>query len=209
MTLDLAWFGAASMFSGAAALTPGPNNTMLMNSGASWGLKRTLPHMAGVIVGFPAMMTALALGGYPLLSNPTIHLVLKWVGAAYLLWLAWHIASADPTPPSPVTETQQPGRKGRPLSFIRAALFQWVNPKAWVIVAGALAAFTKAGGSGVVRTSLLLALISAAATVVSVVVWTLMGVGVSRVLRSRRALRRFNVVMGLVLAGSLVPVLME
>jgi threonine/homoserine/homoserine lactone efflux protein len=208
MSLDLAWFGAASMFCAATALTPGPNNTMLMNSGASWGLKRSLPHMTGVIIGFPVMMATLALGGYPLLSNPTIHLGLKWIGAAYLLWLAWHIARAEPPTPGDVA-AERPGPKGRPLSFVRAAVFQWLNPKAWVSIAGALAAFTKAGGAGVVRTALVLVLIAAVATLVSVVCWTLMGIGVSRVLRSPRALKRFNLVMGCVLALSVLAILVE
>ena len=224
MTVGPAWFVSVTAFAFATSMTPGPNNAMLLNSGASYGLRRSVPHMLGVLVGFPVMLLALGFGAYPLLRNPVIHLALKWVGGAYLLWLAWHIARAEPalTPAEAPLAAAAPAAgapvegararnasRGRPLSFFRAALFQWVNPKAWVIAAGALAAYTRSGDADAVRTTLMMIAILGAMGLVSITSWTAMGVGVSRVLRSRKALKRFNIVMALLLAASLIPVLLE
>ena len=106
--------------------TPGPNNAMVAASGATWGFRRTLPHMLGVAVGFPAMLVAVALGaGEVLRARPWLHEALRWAGAAYLLWLAWKIAAAKPEPPGDAATEKDKGSGSRPLSFMQAALFQW------------------------------------------------------------------------------------
>ncbi|PIK69626.1 hypothetical protein CS379_28890 [Methylobacterium frigidaeris] len=184
--------------------TPGPNNTMVVASGATYGFARTVPHMLGIAAGFPVMLVVLGTAGLPLLADPRVHAVLKWVGAAYLLWLAWMIARADPDPADPAAKAS-----GRPLGFLQAALFQWVNPKAWVIAAGALATYTAhAEGASAVATGLL-AILFGLVALPCLAFWTLIGVGTARVLRTRRALRLFNLAMAGLLVASLVPVLRE
>lgn len=95
--LGWAWFGSALAFALSMSATPGPNNAMVTASGATWGFRRTVPHLLGISLGFPAMLVAVALGaGGVLRAHPWLHEALRWVGAAYLLWLAWRIAVAEP-----------------------------------------------------------------------------------------------------------------
>ncbi|HEX4260960.1 MAG TPA: LysE family translocator [Acetobacteraceae bacterium] len=207
---SLAWLASALAFAVAMAATPGPNNAMVTASGASWGFRRTLPHICGISIGFPVMLLAVALGaGEVLRSRPWVQESMRWVGAAYLLWLAWRIATAIPR-----TAAAGPDRAGmaredaRPLSFVHAALFQWVNPKAWVIALGAVVTFTTAG-SGSVGQGALLAAVFLAVILPTTAFWTLVGVGAARVLRTPAALRRFNLAMAALLVASLVPLLLE
>ena len=198
---NLAWYASAVAFTVSMSATPGPNNTMVMASGASWGLRRTLPHMAGVALGFPAMLLAVAFGaGEVLRSRPWLHEGLRWVGAAYLLWLAWTIATARPAAPG------QPGIGPRPLGFTRAALFQWVNPKAWIIAVGAVVTYTTSGAA-VMAEVLALALIFIVVSLPCLAVWTLAGVGAARLLRTPAAVRWFNLLLAGLLVASLLPLL--
>ena len=199
MTTDLtAWFLSAAAFAIAMVGTPGPNNAMVAASGATFGFARTFPHMLGIAFGFPLMLLALALGAGTLLRDyPLINGVLKWAGAAYLLWLAVRIARAEP-------RTEPGTAAGRPMTFIGAALFQWINPKAWFIAASAMATFT----DGPARATLLAA-IFAVITLPLVGFWTLTGVGAARVLRTPGGLRAFNIVMAALLVASILPVLLE
>jgi threonine/homoserine/homoserine lactone efflux protein len=119
-----------------------------------------------------------------------------------MLWLAWKIASADPDPEAP-----EGARGGRPLSFLQGAAFQWVNPKAWVIALGALATYIPATDGALLGQALLLAAIFVLVTFPSVALWTLVGVGAARLLRTRRALRLFNLAMAALLVASLLPLL--
>jgi threonine/homoserine/homoserine lactone efflux protein len=165
--------------------------------------------MLGISVGFPAMLVAVALGaGEVLRARPWLHEALRWAGAAYLLWLAWKIGTAEPEPPE--EDARDPSQNGgsRPLSFVQAALFQWVNPKAWVIALGAVAAYTTAAGSGLAAQAAVLALIFLLVTLPTVALWTLVGVGAARVLRTRRALRAFNLAMAALLVLSLAPMVL-
>ena len=223
--LSLAWVASAFGFALAMSATPGPNNVMMTASGATWGFRRSIPHMLGITFGFPAMLAALAFGaGELLVRYPQAHRIAGWAGAAYMLWLAWRIATATPEPPAP---SQSPlpsharkgegaaGRRslrarllaprGRPLGFLEAALFQWINPKAWVITLGAIATYTTAGSGAVVAQTLALAVIFALACFPSVGLWTAIGMGAARVLRTPRAIRAFNAAMAALLVASLVP----
>jgi threonine/homoserine/homoserine lactone efflux protein len=205
----LAWLASATAFAVSMSATPGPNNAMVTASGATWGFRRTLPHMLGISVGFPAMLVAVALGaGEVLRARPWLHEALRWAGAAYLLWLAWKIGTAEPEPPE--EEARDPNQNGgpQPLSFVQAALFQWVNPKAWVIALGAVAAYTTAAGSGLAAQAAVLSFIFMLVTLPVVALWTLVGVGAARVLRTRRALRAFNLAMAALLVLSLAPMVL-
>jgi len=201
--VDWSWALSAAAFALAMSATPGPNNAMVAASGATWGLRRTWWHIFGISLGFPVMIVAVALGAGRLLEeNPQIHEWLRWIGIAYMLWLAWHIASAVP---SAEADTDGARRRGRPLRFHEAALFQWVNPKAWIITSGALATYTQAHGDALLTQVFLLALIFFVVCVPSVVLWTLIGQGVARLFRTERAIRLFNWAMAVLLVASLVP----
>jgi len=184
-------------FALSTSLTPGPNTILVTASGATFGFRRTIPLMLGVVIGFPAMMTAVGWGlGEVFRSRPGVHATLRWVGAAYLLFLAWKIASARAGEAS--------GARGRPLGFLRAAAFQWVNPKAWVMSITAISTFTTVGGDPR-RETLAIVAVFALVALAAIPAWALFGVAVSRFLKSERALRVFNLAMAALLVVSLVP----
>lgn len=205
---SLAWLMSAAAFAVAMAGTPGPNNAMLTSSGSLWGFRRTVPHMLGISLGFPVMLLAVASGlGTVLRDHPTVLTALRWLGAAYLLYLAWQIATAEPRVGAEGRVEGRPkGRRG-PLSFVQAALFQWVNPKAWLITLSALATVASAGGHPSVLRAAVLAGVFLAVTLPITAAWTLLGVGVSRLFTTSRALRAFNLTMAALLVASLVSVL--
>lgn len=201
----LYWLAAASAFTFSMAASPGPNNTMLAASGANFGFARTVPHILGISVGFPVMCILVGVGlGEMLRANPAVYQAMKWIGAGYLLWLAWRIATSRPAP-----EADSGAARGRPLRFHEAALFQWVNPKAWMAVTGGIATFTTGSGGIEIDLVLMLAGIFFLITVPSTSCWTALGVGVGRILRDGRALRIFNWCMAALLVGSLLPFLAE
>ena len=199
--MDWAWILAATGFAFAMAGTPGPNNTMVTASGANHGFRRTLPVAVGMGAGVAAIIFAVAAAGGTIVSEPRVHLVLKWVGVAYLLWLAWRIATA------PVGVTGE-GDRRRPFTFVEGALLQLVNPKLWVMVAGAVVAY---GGrvDGGLAVPAAFAIIFGGATLASTLAWAGIGVGAGRFLAGERSLRLFNRVMALLLVLSLLPVLGE
>ena len=203
-----AWLASALAFAVSMSCTPGPNNAMVAASGATWGLRRTLPHMLGVSAGFPAMLVAVALGAGELLrARPWLHEALRWLGVAYLVWLAWHIATAQPAA-AEERSPAGPNRLGRrPLTFVQAALFQWVNPKAWVIAFTAVVTYTTASGGALVAQAALLAAIFLVIILPTTLFWTTVGVGAARLLRTRQSLRTFNIVMAALLIASLLPLL--
>jgi threonine/homoserine/homoserine lactone efflux protein len=205
-SIGAAWLVSALAFAVSMSASPGPNNTMLTASGANFGLRRTVPHMLGISIGFPAMLLAVALGAGELLrAHPLALAVLRWAGAAYLLWLAWRIATARPATPKDGGEPAEIA--GRPFSFLQAVLFQWVNPKAWVIGLAAVLTQTTAIGAAQIAEAVLLALLFLAVTLVTSVFWILIGVGAAHVLRTPRALRGFNIAMAALLVASLLPLL--
>jgi threonine/homoserine/homoserine lactone efflux protein len=177
-----------TLFAIAGSFTPGPNNIMLTASGANFGFRRTLPHILGICIGFPVMVLAVGLGlGRVFEEVPALHLVLKMAGGAN---------SADL------------GQAGAgPLSFFEAAAFQWVNPKAWIMATGAISTFTLAGEEFEPQV-LAMALIFTIISIPSATVWTLLGIGIARILRSRVALRTFNFSMGAMLALSVLWILL-
>jgi threonine/homoserine/homoserine lactone efflux protein len=183
-------------FAVATAITPGPNNIMLTASGANFGFRRTLPHMLGVAIGFTIMVLAIGLGLSEFFERfPLIHQVLRYGGGAYLLYLAYRIATAAPTPGA-----AQPA--GHPLTFLQAALFQWINPKSWMMAVGAISAYTTVGGNLMLE-SVLIAVTFGAIGLPSTALWAGLGVAIARLLRTRWALRAFNVAMALLLVASL------
>lgn len=203
--MSAAWFGSAFAFAFAMSASPGPNNTMVTASGANWGLRRTLPHMLGIALGFPVMILAVGLGaGEVLRSYSWIEEGLRWLGGCYMLWLAAKIARAEPVSAGAAPE----GAAGQPLTFLQAALFQWVNPKAWVTAVGAVVTYTS-GGAALFGEAARLAAIFLVISPPVTLGWTLVGVGAAKLLRTRRALRGFSIAMAALLVASLVPMLIE
>ena len=183
-----------------AAFTPGPNNLLLAASGANFGIRRTIPHVLGIVSGLPLLVLAVGLGlGTLFQRHPEVHTVLKFGGAAFLVYLAWRIATAG----HGTAETAP----GRPLTFLEAALFQWVNPKAWIFAISGIATYTTVGGRASVEIGVILA-ICVLVTIGATIAWTGFGVGLNRFLqKSPRMLRAFNVGMALLLVLSIVPVI--
>jgi threonine/homoserine/homoserine lactone efflux protein len=178
--------------------TPGPNNIMLLASGLTYGFRRTIPHIAGIVIGFAFMIAAVGLGlGTVFLAYPILQTILKYAGAVYLIYLAAVIALSGPTTPD--------GETGRgPMTFWGAAMFQWINAKGWVIVIGTITAY-----AAIAQFPLNIAiqtLISLLVGTVSTVVWALFGTALRPVLTSERLVRAFNIVMALLLLASLYPV---
>lgn len=196
MTSDILIAFAAYAF--VTSITPGPNNTMLLASGVNFGFSRTIPHILGISLGFAAMVVAVGAGlGLLFVQWPVLHTALRWIGAAYLLWLAWKIASASSLDGS--------SSSARPMTFLQAAAFQWVNPKCWIMAIGAIATYlpTGSGAWGLVFIAILYALINGP----SVAVWAGFGVLIRRWLSTPRILQVFNITMALLLVLSLYPLI--
>lgn len=185
-------------FSLVSSITPGPNNLMLMASGANYGFQRSIPHMLGVALGFVFMVAMVGLGLMQLFDAlPSSYLVLKVLSVSYLLYLAARIATASPA------GNAESGR-GRPLNFAQAAAFQWVNPKAWTMALTAISVYAPTRDMAAVA---LVAAVFGLVNLPSVSLWTVLGFQLQRVLSQPRHLRLFNGVMALLLVGSLYPVL--
>jgi threonine/homoserine/homoserine lactone efflux protein len=174
---------------------------MLMTSGVKYGFGRTLPHLAGVILGFALMITVVGLGLDIVFERfPQILPVMRVAGSIYMVWLALKIALAKP-----IGEVE-PG--GHPISFLAAAGFQWLNPKAWMIALSALATY---GGvvDNYTSSVLFIAALSAFITVPCSGAWTLFGASLSRLLMDPRVTRPFNWTMAALLVASIAPILFE
>lgn len=194
-------FYAVLLFSLVMAFTPGPNNMMLASSGATYGVRRTLPHLFGVTVGFPVMILLVGMGlAAVLLASPRLQLAMKIVSCAYLLWLAVQIG---------LSTSNGNAASGKPMSFLAAAAFQWINPKAWLYAVGAISAYTSGSGTQLYRQVVLIALLNIAVSFASTLTWTAFGAGIRRFLRTSHTLRLFNLLMALLLASSVVPILIE
>lgn len=189
---------ALLLFAFATSGTPGPNNLMLMASGVNFGFRRSQAHMAGIVLGFGVMIALVGLGLAGLFTAwPPAILLLQVASVAYMLWLAWRIAHA-----APPGEGVAPA--GRPLGFLQAAGFQWVNPKAWATALSAIAIYAPG------RDLPMVLLVAAAFVLVGgpcTAVWTALGVGLRQWLADPRRLRVFNLAMAGLLVLSLWPVL--
>lgn len=199
MSLSLDLLLAFALFAFVTSVTPGPNNMMLLASGVNFGFNRTVPHMLGICCGFFSLVLAVGLGlGAAFQAYPLLYTVLRYVGAAYLLYLAWKIATSGPA-------SDAAGEEGKPQTFMQAALFQWVNPKAWVMAVGAISTYTPLQGyfTNVMIISAVFALIN----LPTVSIWAGFGSLLRNALRDPFWLRVFNVGMAVLLVVSLYPML--
>jgi threonine/homoserine/homoserine lactone efflux protein len=187
-------------FSVAMYITPGPNNVLVAASAANHGIRATIPHMLGICAGFSTMLTLVCAGlGSALVSWPLLLPLFRWVGAAWLLWIAWQVAAAPP-----------PGEGGRErvLGFIGAVGFQWINPKAWLITFAAAGEYLSPHQPLLAQLARIF-LIFLAVGMPCLLVWALLGSGAARLLRSPAQLRAFNIAMAVLLVASVIPVLIE
>jgi threonine/homoserine/homoserine lactone efflux protein len=189
------------LFAISMLFTPGPNNVMLMTSGLNFGVNKSLPHLFGVCLGFPSMVVMVGLGlGVIFEQYPIIHDVIKVLGIVYLIYLAWQIAHTK--------KTSLSGKVSSPFTFIQAALFQWVNPKAWVMASTTIAVYTSAA-EDVLHQILLLAVAFALIGFCSGGTWLFLGRGLKRLLKSDAHRVLFNTVMATLLVLSILPVVYE
>ncbi|WP_095080069.1 LysE family translocator [Pseudomonas sp. Irchel s3h17] len=201
MTLSLDLLLGFALFALVTSITPGPNNTMLLASGVNFGFNRSIPHMLGITCGFFSLVLAVGFGlGAVFQTYPLLYSVLRFIGAAYLLYLAWKIAHSGP-----VSDTGHD--QARPISYLGAAAFQWVNPKAWIMAIGAISTYTPL--QGYFTNVIVIAAVFALINLPSVSLWVVCGSLLRNVLRDRRWLRVFNWGMALLLVASLYPMLQE
>jgi threonine/homoserine/homoserine lactone efflux protein len=183
----------------ASTVTPGPNNLMVLTSGANYGLRRTLPHIAGIALGFPVMIVAIGLGiGVVFKAAPWLEIGLKYAAFVYLLWLAWKVAQAG--------RPEAKGGDSKPLSLLQAAAFQWVNPKAWAILFAGTALFVTANGNRVLQVGLI-AVLFGLVTLPNGIVWALFGRAIAGFLQDDTRRRWFNITMAILLVASALPAL--
>ncbi|SBS32870.1 Cysteine/O-acetylserine efflux protein [Marinomonas spartinae] len=217
--LNFSFFLGVAVFAFVMSVTPGPNNMMLLSSGAQFGFRRTLPHMLGIILGMASLLLAILLGlGSLFILYPPLYSVLKWVGGAYLLWLAWKIANA-PTDkmaeqkPSLVSPSQHSGLQPRsadkqimPMRWWQASLFQYVNPKAWMMSIGCVSSFSLAGDL-YVQSGFWIIILFACMGFPAITIWVLAGEAIRRKLTSVKRQRLFNIVMGVLTASTLLLII--
>ena len=187
------------LFCFATAGTPGPNNMMLLASGANFGFRRTVLHIVGISCGLGVMVLAMGFGlGGVFRAYPVLHEALRWIGAAYMLWLAWKIGTSTKISDKDL---------GKPMTFLQAAAFQWVNPKAWAMALGAVTTYAPEGGGWTIvpllaGTFMLVGAPCSAA-------WAGFGQGLRPFLDRPAVLRTFNITMAVLLVASLYPLLTE
>jgi len=189
------------VFAAVMYFTPGPNNIMVLSSGLTFGFRPTVPHIAGITFGCAFMVAAVGVGfGAIFIAYPLLQTVLKYAGAAYLVYLAATIALSEP-----IKSGEETGR--RPMTFWGAALFQWVNVKGWVMVIGTITAY--AGIASFPWNIAIQVVLCLLLGVVSTSIWTLSGSSLRSLMTSPRAVRVFNLAMAALLLASLFPVFMD
>jgi len=183
-------------FTFVAGITPGPNNMMLLTSGLNHGIRKSIPHYLGIGIGFPIMVAVMGFGlGALFLEYPSIYIYIKAAGITYLLYLSWKIANAG--------NANASSKIREPLSFLQAAAFQWLNPKALVVAIGALAAFTTP--ENVTQSVIAVILVYFFVGFICTAVWLTLGQGLQQFLRSGKRTGYFNITMAVLLALSVIP----
>ncbi len=191
---------ALIVFALVASITPGPNNLMLMSSGATFGFQRTIPHMLGIGLGFVFMLLLVGLGLIQLFdSYPITYQILKVFSVLYLVYLAFKIATS--AAPETITNAT-----AKPFTFLQAASFQWVNPKAWTMALTAISVYSPTHNFDAI---ILIALVFILVVFPCVSLWTVLGQQLRKLLKTDNHLRIFNFTMAGLLLASIVPVLFE
>lgn len=189
---------AIFIFAASTSITPGLNNIMIMASGVNFGTGRSFPHYLGICIGFPAMVVLVGFGfGFIFDRYPMAHEIIRIVGIVYLLYLSWRIANSAPK--------SLDASESKPISFWQAVVFQWVNPKAWIMATGAVAAYTSAA-SDIYAQVLLIALVFLLVSFPCVGSWLFFGVWLKRFLKIPSHQKTFNMCMASLLVISILPI---
>lgn len=189
------------LFTLSSSLTPGPNNFMIMNSGMNYGIRKSLPHFLGICIGFPVMLLIVALGfGAIFIKYAWIKEVLKIIGSIYMLYLAWQITKTTLS-----DHNKQPDAK--PFSFMQAFLFQWVNPKAWLMAIGAVSLFTIIGSY--YANAMAISIIFFVMLLPCLGAWLVCGTMLQKILSHDSHRRLFNIVMAVALVASIGLIFIE
>ena len=200
---------ALSVFAAVSSGTPGPNNLMILTSGVNFGMKRSIPHLMGITLGFCFMIFCVGMGLQTMFSVvPQLETVLRYVGTVYLLWLAWKITNSGP-----ISSGSGEGKAGcdasnlKPMGFWAATAFQWVNPKAWFMAISAITTYaSSASGGSKLNQVLLVVLIFGVINLPLVACWGWFGSAMRRFLQDPKNLKIFNVTMAILLVVSLYPI---
>jgi len=190
-------------FTMSTVMSPGPNNIMLLSSGLTFGYKKTMPLMFGIILGFPLMVLIIGLGLGALFERfPIVLNVLKIVGILYLFWMAYKIARN--TSSYEVDENEQ----SKSFTFIQSALFQWVNPKAWIMAITSISVFVSSNENSMFQV-ILIAFIYCLSLCISSNTWAFGGILLKKFIRNAKSVQKINIVMALLLVASVLPMLFE
>jgi threonine/homoserine/homoserine lactone efflux protein len=191
---------AFAVFALVTSITPGPNNIMLLTSGVNFGFKRTILHIMGVTLGFSVMVFLVGLGlGAVFEQYPILYTILCYVSAAYLIYLAWQIMHSGPVADNTTAK--------KPMTFLQAAAFQWVNPKAWIMAIAAITTYVPK--EGYIINALIISLLFSVFVAPSGCVWTMFGTWLRRFLNQPLHLRIFNGIMATLLLLSLYPLFVD
>lgn len=192
-----------TIFTFSTVISPGPNNIMLLSSGLTFGYKKTLPHILGIVLGFSFMVILIGLGmGVVFEKFPAILTTLKVIGVLYLFWMAYKIATN--TSSYDVVEN----KKSKPFTFLQAAGFQWVNPKAWIIGVTAMSVFVTSSEDSIFQV-LVISFIYLLSGSISSNTWAIGGVFLKRFLKDEKSIKIFNILMASLLILSVVPFIFE
>jgi len=195
--MDTASLFGFIIFASIAAFTPGPNNLMLAASGANFGLRRTLPHITGVTIGFISLVILACFGLASLFAAlPGVMEIARWFSLLFLLYLAYKIATAAPPEGVEIQTT--------PINFIQAVLFQTINPKAFVVIISSVTTYASQAESLYIAT-IFITLIFAFVTIAATLLWAYAGSQLGKLLKNRQHLRIFNFTMAGLLVASLAP----
>jgi len=201
--MELSLLLAISLFAFVMSVTPGPNNIMLLASGAQFGYQKTLPHVFGILVGIAFLLASILLGlGAVIERYPAFYDLLKVLGSVYLFWLAWKITTAS-TEPTLINNDQA---KTKPMSLFGAACFQFVNPKAWAMCVGSISTFTLSGDQ-YIESGLWIMLCFAVNGFIAISLWAYLGVGIAQRLTTTKRKKRFNYTMGAMTVATLFFIL--
>ena len=198
---------ALSVFAAVSSGTPGPNNLMILTSGVNFGMKRSIPHLIGITLGFCFMIFCVGMGLQTMFAVvPQLETILRYGGTAYLLWLAWKIANSGP-----ISSGSGEGKAGaKPMGFWAATAFQWVNPKAWFMAISAITTYASTAASAEVGSKLvqvlLVVLVFGIINLPLVACWGWFGSAMRRFLQDPKNLKMFNVTMAVLLVVSLYPI---
>lgn len=196
------WFSLMA-FAFVMSITPGPNNLMLMASGGNFGAKRSIPHVLGVTFGHSFMILLLGLGFMGVINEfPEFLTVVRWLGAAYLCYLAYQLFGFRMSN----TPTHNLGQEARPMTFVQATLFQWVNPKGWAMAVTALSLFVQ---EHTIMNVVAVSVVFACTNFPCITLWMLVGVKIRQWLKTESSIKRFNLVMITLLIGSLATLWIE